>query len=141
MCHAIPWCVTSRSSVRPANKLVWVANVKCRFNVWMSGRRVKRSRDGSERPFGMQKRATISDAITVQVKGESEAGRPCGARGTSGVMRNVGESGIVYALSNADAAIPLIEMVRARRQRHRIEELFGRARVKRLWVSRRCGVG
>jgi SRSO17 transposase len=41
------------------------------------------------------------------------------------VMRNVGESQIDYALSNAGAEVPLVEMVRAQRQRHRVEEFFG----------------
>ena len=41
------------------------------------------------------------------------------------VMRNVGESRIDYALSNADESVPLVELVRAQRQRHRIEEFFG----------------
>jgi SRSO17 transposase len=41
------------------------------------------------------------------------------------VMRTVGESQIDYALSNAEAEVPLIELVRAQRQRHRVEEFFG----------------
>ena len=40
------------------------------------------------------------------------------------VIRPVGESRIDYALTNAGAEVPLAELVRAQRQRHRIEEVF-----------------
>jgi len=40
------------------------------------------------------------------------------------VIRPVGESRIDYALSNAGPETSLVEIVRAQRQRHRIEELF-----------------
>jgi SRSO17 transposase len=40
------------------------------------------------------------------------------------VIRPVGESRVDYALTNAGPAIPLAEVVRAQRQRHRIEEMF-----------------
>ena len=40
------------------------------------------------------------------------------------VIRPVGESRIDYALSNAGPEVPLAEVVRAQRQRHRIEEVF-----------------
>jgi SRSO17 transposase len=40
------------------------------------------------------------------------------------VIRPVGESRIDYALTNAGPEVPLAEVVRAQRQRHRIEELF-----------------
>ena len=62
------------------------------------------------------------DAMTVQVQAKQE-GR-IGAEERLIVMRSVGESGVDYALSNADRAVPLTEPVRAQRQRHRIEELF-----------------
>ena len=61
--------------------------------------------------------------MTVRVRAKQE-GR-IGPEERLVVMRNVGESGIDYALSNADADVPLIEVVRAQRQRHRIEEFFG----------------
>lgn len=61
--------------------------------------------------------------MTVLVKAKQE-GR-VGPEERLVVMRNVGESQIDYALSNADVAIPLIELVRAQRQRQRIEEFFG----------------
>ena len=63
------------------------------------------------------------DAMAVRVRTKQE-GR-VGPEERLVVMRNVGESGIDYALSNADAEVPLVEMVRAQRQRHRIEEFFG----------------
>ena len=40
------------------------------------------------------------------------------------VIRPVGESRIDYALTNAGPEVPLAELVRAQRQRHRIEEVF-----------------
>ena len=40
------------------------------------------------------------------------------------VIRPVGESRIDYALSDAGPEVPLAEVVRAQRQRHRIEEVF-----------------
>jgi SRSO17 transposase len=40
------------------------------------------------------------------------------------VIRPVGESRIDYALANAGPEIPLAGIVRAQRQRHRIEEMF-----------------
>jgi len=73
-------------------------------------------RDGEKGPLEV-------DAMTVRVRTKEE-GR-VGPEERLVVMRNVGESGIDYALSNAAAEVPLIEMVRAQRQRHRIEEFFG----------------
>ena len=63
------------------------------------------------------------DAMAVLVRTKQE-GR-VGPEERLVVMRNVGESGIDYALSSAAAEVPLVEMVRAQRQRHRIEEFFG----------------
>ena len=63
------------------------------------------------------------EAMAVLVRAKQE-GR-VGSEERLVVMRNVGESGIDYALSNAAAEVPLIDVVRARRQRHRIEEFFG----------------
>ena len=40
------------------------------------------------------------------------------------VIRPVGESRIDYALTNAEAEVPLAELVGVQRQRHRIEEVF-----------------
>ena len=63
------------------------------------------------------------DAMTVRVRAKQE-GR-MGSEGRLVVMRNVGASVIDYAISNADSEVPLVEVVRAQRQRHRIEEFFG----------------
>ena len=73
-------------------------------------------RDGEKGPLEV-------DALTVLVRTKEE-GR-LGPEERLVVMRNVGESQIDYALSNAESDVPLIEMVRAQRQRHRIEEFFG----------------
>ena len=70
-----------------------------------------------------EKGALEVDAMAVRVRAKQE-GR-IGPEERLVVMRNVGESQIDYALSNADADVPLIEVVRAQRQRHRIEEFFG----------------
>jgi len=40
------------------------------------------------------------------------------------VIRAVGESRVDYALTNAGPEVPLAEVVRAQRQRHRVEEMF-----------------
>jgi SRSO17 transposase len=63
------------------------------------------------------------EAMAVPVRAKQE-GR-IGPEERLVVMRNVGESQIDYALSNASPEVPLIEVVRAQRQRHRIEEFFG----------------
>lgn len=73
-------------------------------------------RDGEKGPLEV-------DAMTVRVRAKQE-GR-IGPEERLVVMRNVGESQIDYAFSNAGAEVPLVEMVRAQRQRHRVEEFFG----------------
>ncbi len=73
-------------------------------------------RDGEKGPLRV-------DAMAVPVRARQE-GR-VGPEERLVVMRNVGESQIGYALSNADASVPLVELVRAQRRRHRIEEFFG----------------
>jgi SRSO17 transposase len=73
-------------------------------------------RDGEKGPLEV-------DAMSVRVR--ARQGGRVGPEERLVVMRNVGESRIDYALSNAGADVPLIEMVRAQRQRHRIEEFFG----------------
>jgi SRSO17 transposase len=73
-------------------------------------------RDGEKGPLEV-------DAMAVPVRAKQE-GR-IGPEERLVVMRNVGESQIDYALSNAGSEVPLVEMVRAQRQRHRIEEFFG----------------
>jgi SRSO17 transposase len=73
-------------------------------------------RDGEKGPLEV-----AAMAVLVRAKQEGRVG----PEERLVVMRNVGESGIDYALSNAGAEVPLIELVRAQRQRHRIEEFFG----------------
>lgn len=73
-------------------------------------------RDGEKGPL-------VVDAMSVRVRAKQE-GR-IGPEELLVVIRPVGESRIDYALSNAGAEVPLAEVVRAQRQRHRIEEVFG----------------
>jgi SRSO17 transposase len=62
------------------------------------------------------------DAMTVRVRAKRD-GR-IGPEERLVVMRSVGESRIDYALTNAGPEVPLIELVRVQRQRHRVEEVF-----------------
>jgi SRSO17 transposase len=73
-------------------------------------------RDGGKGPL-------VVDAMMVRVRAKEE-GR-IGPEERLVVIRPVGESRIDYALSNAGPEVPLAEVVRAQRQRHRIEEVFG----------------
>ncbi len=72
-------------------------------------------RDGEKGPL-------VVDAMTVRVKAKQE-GR-VGPEERLVVIRTVGESRVDYALTNAGPEIPLAEIVRAQRRRHRIEEMF-----------------
>jgi hypothetical protein len=62
------------------------------------------------------------DAMTVRVRAKQD-GR-IGPEERLVVIRSVGESRIDYALSNAGSEVPLVDLVRVQRQRHRIEEIF-----------------
>jgi SRSO17 transposase len=62
------------------------------------------------------------EALTVRVRAKQD-GR-IGPEERLVVIRPVGESRIDYALTNAGPEVPLAELVRVQRQRHRIEELF-----------------
>ena len=73
-------------------------------------------RDGEKGPLAV-------DAMRVRVRTKQD-GR-VGPEERMVVIRTVGESRIDYALSNAGPETPLAEVVRAQRQRHRIEEVFG----------------
>ena len=73
-------------------------------------------RDGEKGPL-------LVDAMSVRVRTKQD-GR-VGPEERLVVIRPVGESRIDYALSNAGPEIALAEVVRAQRQRHRIEEVFG----------------
>jgi SRSO17 transposase len=71
---------------------------------------------------GGEKGPLVVDAMTVRVRAKQE-GR-IGPEERLVVIRPVGEARIDYALSNADLAVPLAELVGVRSQRHRIEEVF-----------------
>ena len=62
------------------------------------------------------------DAMTVRVRAKQD--RRIGPEERLVVIRPVGESRIDYALTNAGPEVPLAELVRVQRQRHRIEEVF-----------------
>jgi SRSO17 transposase len=72
-------------------------------------------RDGEKGPL-------VVDAMTVRVRSKQE-GR-IGPEERLVVIRPVGESRVDYALTNAGPEVPLAEVVRAQRQRHRVEEMF-----------------
>jgi SRSO17 transposase len=72
-------------------------------------------RDGEKGPLEV-------DAMTVRVRAKQE--NRIGPEERLVVIRPVGESRTDYALTNADDKVPLAEMVRAQRQRHRVEEVF-----------------
>jgi SRSO17 transposase len=63
------------------------------------------------------------DAMTVRVRAKQD--RRVGPEERLVVIRPVGESRVDYALTNAGPEVPLAEVVRAQRQRQRIEEMFG----------------
>lgn len=72
-------------------------------------------RDGEKGPLQVE-------AMSVPVRARQE-GR-IGPEERLIVIRSVGESRTDYALSDAGPEVPLAELVRVQRQRHRIEELF-----------------
>jgi SRSO17 transposase len=63
------------------------------------------------------------DAMIVSVRTKEE--RRVGPEERLVMIRPVGESRVDYALANAGPEVSLAEVVRAQRQRHRIEEVFG----------------
>ena len=70
-----------------------------------------------------EKGPLLVDAMSVRVRTKQD-GR-VGPEERLVVIRPVGESRIDYVLSNARPETALAEVVRAQRQRHRIEEVFG----------------
>ena len=72
-------------------------------------------RDGEKGPLEV-------DAMTVRVRAKQD-GR-IGPEERLVVIRPVGEPRVDYALTNAGPEVPLAELVRVQRQRHRIEEVF-----------------
>jgi SRSO17 transposase len=71
---------------------------------------------------GGEKGSLEVDAMTVPVRAKQD-GR-IGPEERLVVIRPVGESRIDYALTNAEAEVPLAQLVGVQRQRHRIEEVF-----------------
>src|SRR5262249_27437405 len=62
------------------------------------------------------------DAMTVRVCAKQD--RKIGSEERLDVIRSVGETKIDYAITNAGPEVPLTELVRVQRERHRIEERF-----------------
>jgi SRSO17 transposase len=71
---------------------------------------------------GGEKGPLVVEAMRVRVRAKHE-GR-IGPEEQLVVIRSVGESRTDYALTNAGPEVPLAELVRVQRQRHRIEEVF-----------------
>jgi SRSO17 transposase len=69
-----------------------------------------------------EKGPLLVDAMTVRVRAKQEV--RIGPEERLVAIRPVGESRIDYALTNAGPEVPLAEVVRAQRQRHRVEEMF-----------------
>ena len=88
---------------------------------------------------GGEKGPLVVDAMTVRVRAKQD-GR-IGPEERLVVIRPVGESRIDYAVSNAGPEAPLAELVRAQRQRHRIEESSRRATARPVWITTRSAVG
>ncbi|MDG3003212.1 IS701 family transposase [Paludisphaera mucosa] len=91
-----------------------------RADAWAASRSESRwerieVRDGEKGPL-------VVDAMTARVRTRQE-GR-VGPEERLVVIRVVGESRIDYALTDAGPEVPLAEVVRAQRRRHRIEEMF-----------------
>jgi SRSO17 transposase len=92
-----------------------------RADAWAAGQPESRWERVEVRPG--EKGPLVVDAMTVRVRAKQE-GR-IGPEERLVVIRPVGESRIDYALTNAGPEVPLADIVRAQRQRHRIEEMFG----------------
>jgi SRSO17 transposase len=91
-----------------------------RADAWAKGQPESRwerltVRDGEKGPLEV-------DAMTVRVRAKQD-GR-IGPEERLVVIRPVGEPRIDYALTNAGPEVPLPELVRVQRQRHRVEEFF-----------------
>ncbi len=71
---------------------------------------------------GGEKGPLVVDAMSARVRAKQE-GR-IGPEERLIVIRPVGESRVDYALTNAGPEVALADVVRAQRQRHRIEEMF-----------------
>ena len=81
----------------------------------------------------------VVDAPMVRVRTQP-AGR-IGPEERLVVIRPVGESRVASALTVAGPEVLRAELVRVRSQRHRIEEVFGRATARPGSTMTRCGAG
>jgi SRSO17 transposase len=122
----VPYNTTVRDLERrrPPRKRAGVGRKReapfARADAWAASRPESRwerieVRDGEKGPL-------VVDAMTVRVKAKQE-GR-VGPEERLVVIRPVGESRVDYALTNAGPEVPLAEILRAQRKRHRIEEMF-----------------
>jgi SRSO17 transposase len=109
---------------RPPRKKAGVGRKRevpfCRADAWAANQSESRweritVREGEKGPLKV-------DAMTVRVRAKQD-GR-IGPEERLVVIRPVGESRVDYALTNAGPEIPVAELVRVQRQRHRIEEVF-----------------
>ena len=109
---------------RPPRKKAGVGRKRAvpfqRADLWAAGQPKSRweritVRDGEKGPL-------VVDALSVRVLAKED--QRIGPEERLVVIRPVGESRIDDALSNAGPEVPLAEVVRAQRQRHRIEEVF-----------------
>jgi SRSO17 transposase len=92
-----------------------------RADEWAAGQPESRWERIEVRPG--EKGPLLVDAMTIRVRAKQD-GR-IGPEERLVVIRPVGESRTDYALVNAGPDVPLAELVRVQRQRHRIEEMFG----------------
>ena len=92
----------------------------CRADAWAANQPQSRWERITVR--GGEKGPLEVDAMTVRIRAQQD-GR-IGPEERLLVIRPVGELRIDYALSNADPEVPLAELVRVQRQRHRVEEVF-----------------
>jgi SRSO17 transposase len=109
---------------RPRRKRAGVGRKRAvpfiRADAWAAGQPESRweritVRDGERGPL-------VVDAMTVRVRVRQEG--LIGPEERLVVIRPVGQSRVDYALTNAGPEAPLAGVVRAQRQRHRIEEMF-----------------
>ena len=116
--------VRDRERRRPPRKKAGVGRKRevafVRADLWAASQPESRweritVRDGEKGPL-------VVDAMTVRVRAKQD-GR-IGPEERLVVIRPVGEQRIDYALTNAGPEVPLPELVRVQRQRHRIEEVF-----------------
>jgi SRSO17 transposase len=109
---------------RPPRKRAGVGRKRAvpfqRADVWAEGQPESRWRRLTVR--GGEKGPLEVDTMTVRVRAKQD-GR-IGPEERLVVIRPVGASRIDYALTNAEAEVPLAELVGVQRQRHRIEEVF-----------------